>query len=195
MKSKIRYGITKFVIASQIRHDITNFVMTSKSASWSHEVRHDVKNTSWRQIVHYICRHNNQNTSWRQKYVMTSKLHHQVNYTSWDQKVRHDVTNTSWHQKYRHDVKNTSRSQRVCHDVEQIVMTSKSFLVMSRIHHDVKKFVMISKSAFWLHKTSQKYIVPSKINQYVNIFRHDVKQCTIQTQQQKIRNDAKKYVI
>ena len=87
MKSKICHDTTK-----NVRHDVKNM-------SWRQIVCHDVKNMSWRQIV---C-HDVKNTLWRQKYVMTSKICHDVKRfimtsqsSSWRQKVGHDVKNTSW---------------------------------------------------------------------------------------------------
>ena len=152
---------------------------------------------------------------------MTPKIHHDVKVTSLSH--RHVMTSKiwSWCQKYRHDVKNTSRSQRVCHDVEQIVMTSKSFLVISRIRYDVKTFVMMSKSAFtkahravknksirqifssWrqtVHYTDtttkntswrQKYVITSKLHHEVKI-RYGVKKFVMTSQ---ISSLCQKYVI
>ena len=61
--------------------------MMSKSSPRGQIFRHDAKNMSWWQKVHYF-----------KEFIMTSKKCHDV-------KTFHEVKNTPWRQKVRHDIK------------------------------------------------------------------------------------------
>ena len=87
-------------------HDVKKFVMSSNTrhyVKYTSKVRHDVKNTSWRQKD----RHKVKNTSWRQKHVMMSKTRHDIKHfimtstdTSWRQKLSHwrqQILTPIWH--------------------------------------------------------------------------------------------------
>ena len=85
---KVRHKVTchdfkKFSMTSKTRHDI-KCVVTSKSSSWRQKV------CQWCQKV----RHDIKNTSWRQRNVITSKTRHEVKkciMTSWRTFWRHDA--------------------------------------------------------------------------------------------------------
>ena len=71
------------------KYDVKEFVIASKTC-------HDIKNTSWRQKMSKSA---SKGSLWCQKYVMTSKIRHEIKKfiknMSWCQKV-HEVTNMSW---------------------------------------------------------------------------------------------------
>ena len=149
MTSKIRHDVNKYVITSKWHDDVKakvcqKYVMTSKISSWRQKVRHDVKNTYWRQsyIIMSQIRYD------IKKFVITSKrksghkIRHLVKVILWHQRY---VKNMSWHQKF-------VMTSKVCCDVKKDIkvtpwrqyyaMMSKSTSLRHKLRHDVTKFVM-----------------------------------------------------
>ena len=93
--------------------------MTSKSSSWRHEVRHDVKDTLWRPIIRHI-----------KTFVMTSKS------SSCCQQYVMRSKSSLWYHKYFVTLKSSSRCQKVRHDGKIKVMP-KSLSWCQHICHNV----------------------------------------------------------
>ena len=124
---------------------MSKHIMMSKSSLWHQKCRHHVKNMLWWQKVHcfkmiIMIRHDVKSLSWRQKFVMKSKVCHEIKICYYvndvkkfvmTSKVLHGVQSMScrqnlpWRQNVRHDVKRCC----ICYDIKK--------LVTSKIRHDV----------------------------------------------------------
>ena len=160
MSINTSYDRQKYVI-------ISNFKKWScQNMSWCVKVCHKVKHTSGRQNVHHdikkcfmvrrawwfsrlklfpfshIVSHD---TSWHQKYVMASKICHDIKNMLWRQKV-HEIKNTLWPQKVRNNVKNLPWRQKVRHDVKKVRHDIKNTSWHKKVCHIVKN---AKKSLIW----------------------------------------------
>ena len=186
MKSKTRHDVKKSKICKTKLSLSQKHFMTSKNSLWCQkDVMTSIslswcQNISWRQIVRYDIKKfvmmsttfyddkklviaSTKGLSWRQKFVMTSKVCHEVKNcydvndiknvswrkehtmalqsSSWLQKVRHDVqsmSNLPWRQNVRHDVK------RCC--IRYDIWLHQKFVMMSWTRHDVKTLVITLKN-------------------------------------------------